>query len=88
MLHVFVLDPFWFKPLPLTGYPKTGAGTGQEPNPNPNSNSNPSPNPSSNPNPNRAQFAASSCTNASRTSAPRSRLWGSTCACRAAPRTG
>ena len=25
MLHVFVLDPFWFKPLPLTGYPKTGA---------------------------------------------------------------
>ena len=25
MLHVFVLDPFWFKPLPLTGFPKTGA---------------------------------------------------------------
>ena len=47
MLHVFVLDPFWFKPLPLTGYPKTGAGTSQEPNPNPNSN----PNPSSNPKP-------------------------------------
>jgi len=47
VLHVFVLDPFWFKPLPLTGYPKTGAGTSQEPNPNPNSN----PNPSSNPKP-------------------------------------
>ena len=24
MLHVFVLDPFWFKPLPLTGFPKIG----------------------------------------------------------------
>lgn len=24
VLHVFVLDPFWFDPLPLTGFPKTG----------------------------------------------------------------